>query len=78
MNIDGPITIGDNNKPLYIIVDETIDQRVNLTVVNNERPIIFVYFGTLNVNLNLGSNKSDVSKLTVYAPYATVGYNYDN
>ena len=78
VNIDGPITIGDNNKPLYIIVDETIDQRVNLTVVNNERPIIFVYFGTLNVNLKLGSNKSDVSKLTVYAPYATVGYNYDN
>lgn len=70
LNIDKPLT-GDVNKPVYIIVDETIEQNVKISGNGGSdgttrRPIIFVYLGNKEIEfVYTGEFKG-----TVYAPYA--------
>lgn len=77
LTLNGAITIGDVNEPIYIIIDESINDSINVTIKNNVRPVILVYFGTSNIKLELKGSSSDVTKLTVYAPYGSVGSSPD-
>lgn len=63
--------------PIYIIIDNTIDGSINFTCYNNVRPVILVYLGTGNVKLQNGGDNNTVAKLTIYAPYGTVGITPD-
>ena len=71
---------GDN--PLYIIIDSSINGTISVIIKNNNssvadfkkvRPVILVYFGTSNIKLEAGEGSNDVTNLSVYAPYGTVG-----
>lgn len=65
---------GDSNTPIYVIVDANINHP-QLFIENNTRPLIFVYLGTQNILLQGNPN---FAKVTIYAPYGTVGINPDN
>lgn len=64
-------------KPIYLIIDNTIDGSINVTVYDNVRPVILVYLGTGNIKLQNGGDENTVAKLTIYAPYGTVGITPD-
>lgn len=69
----GELSADENNLPLYIIVDSSINGVITVKVKNNVRPVILAYFGTANINLDL----QGTTNLTVYAPYGSVGYSPD-
>ena len=63
--------------PIYIIIDNTIDGSINFTCYDNVRPVILVYLGTGNIKLQNGGDENTVAKLTIYAPYGSVGITPD-
>ena len=71
LDTDNPAT------PIYIIIDNTIDGSINVTCYDNVRPVILVYLGTGNLKLQNGGDNNTVAKLTIYAPYGTVGITPD-
>ena len=75
LNMVGSIS-GNQDEPIYVIVDADITHP-QLNVKNNTRPLIFIYLGTNNILINNNAN-TDFAKLTIYAPYGTVGINPDN
>lgn len=75
LNMVGSIS-GDPDTPIYVIVDANITHP-QLNVKNNTRPLIFIYLGTNNILINNNAN-TDFAKLTIYAPYGTVGITPDN
>lgn len=64
---------GTDSDPVYVIVEENVDGSIQLNGGNNTRPLIFVYLGESNIKLNV----TGTAKLTIYAPYGTVGVNPD-
>ena len=68
-NIDGAIS-GSASDPVYVYIDETVNQSVNLDVTaSNGRPVIFVYNGTAQVAFNIASGTTFSGY--VYAPHAS-------
>lgn len=70
----------DSNTPIIVIVDDSPKGTVKLYAeTSNKRPVVFVYFGKTNINLEYGENSksTDDYNLTIYAPYASVGYSPD-
>ena len=77
ININSPLTVGNVNEPIYIIIGASMTGSMDITISDNEKPIILVYLGTGNLKpQNPGTGHT--TKLTIYAPYGTVGINPDN
>jgi len=79
ISIQNPITVGNQDEPIYIIIEDNINEgsssvRLNIKNNYNGRPIVVVYFGTKNILLE--NNSSNIN-LTVYAPYGTFGITKD-
>ena len=64
---------GSESDPLYIILGPTHGPKVNVTV-SNERPIVFCYLGTEQLNLNIYTNNVTFKGM-IYAPYCQTDYN---
>lgn len=58
------------DKPLYVIIDENIQDWKIYTSANNTRPIIIVYFGKGKINCYFGDNTKFTG--TIYAPDASL------
>lgn len=74
---DLPVDEQDPSKPLYIIVDSSMNGVIQVKIRNNERPVILVYLGISNITLEPEWKTTDVTNLTIYAPYGSVGYSPD-
>lgn len=69
----------NSNKPLYIVVDNPGMCKITLTAKYNKayeasRPIVFVYTGTGEIQMNTTVNNSFFRGI-IYAPYGTVSIN---
>lgn len=74
ININGRINnkIGDttytDNTPVYIFIEDTVTNKIQLHLSNNVRPLIIIYNGSKNIELETANN----CRATIYAPNATL------
>ncbi len=66
--IDG--TIPGGSEPVYLYIDESVNQRLNIDVTaSNGRPLRIIYMGTSEIAFNIASGTTFSG--TIYAPYAS-------
>ena len=69
VNIDSSIS-GSASDPVYLYIDETINQRLNIDVTaSNGRPVKIVYMGTSQVAFNISNGATFSGE--IYAPNAS-------